>query len=84
MRKVWNNRIFQAIVFVLIASTIGIIYTKISSLQFVFENAGIIESSVSESLISDVKLTKLLVLIIGGIAVGLYGNFTYSINRSKL
>jgi hypothetical protein len=84
MRKVWNNKIFQAIVFVLIAATIGIIHSKISSLQFVLENAGIIDNSVSESLISDIKLTKVLVLIIGGIAVGLYGNFTYSINRSKL
>jgi len=83
MRKVWNNRVFQAVVFVLIAATIGIIYTKISSLQFVFESAGIIESSVSESLISDAKLIKVLVLIIGAIAVGLYGNFTYSINRNK-
>lgn len=84
MRRVWNSKIFQAIVFVLIASTIGIIYTKISSLQFVFENAGMIDNSVSQSLISDAKLIKVLVLIIGGIAVGLYGNFTYSLNRSKL
>lgn len=84
MRRIWNNKIFQAVVFVLIAATIGIIHTKLNSLQFVLENAGIIESSVSESLINDVKLTKVLVLVIGGIAVGLYGNFTYSINRSKL
>lgn len=84
MRRVWNNRVVQAVVFVLIAATIGIIHSKISSLQFVLENAGIIDNSVSESLISDIKLTKVLVLIIGGIAVGLYGNFTYSINRSKL
>ncbi len=84
MRRVWNNKIFQAIVFVLIASTIGIIYSKISSLQFVFENAGKIESSVAESLISDAKLIKVLVLIIGGIAIGLYYNFTYSLNRNKL
>ncbi|QLY81516.1 hypothetical protein [Clostridium intestinale] len=84
MRKVWNNKIFQAIVFVLIAATIGIIHSKISSLQFVLENAGIMDNSVSESLISDAKLIKVLVLIIGGIAVGLYGNFTYSINRNKL
>lgn len=84
MRRVWNSKIFQAVVFVLIAATTGVIYSKISSLQFVLENAGIIDNSVSESLISDIKLTKVLVLIIGGIAVGLYGNFTYSINRSKL
>lgn len=84
MRRVWNNRVVQAVVFVLIAATTGVIYSKISSLQFVLENAGIIDNSVSESLISDIKLTKVLVLIIGGIAVGLYGNFTYSINRSKL
>jgi len=84
MRKVWNNRVVQAVVFVLIAATIGIIYSKISSLQFVLENAGIIESSVAESLISDAKLIKVLVLIIGGITIGLYCNFTYSINRNKL
>ncbi|ERK30596.1 hypothetical protein [Clostridium intestinale] len=84
MGRVWNNKMFQAVVFVLIAVTIGIIHSKISSLQFVLENAGIIDNSISESLISDIKLTKVLVLIIGGIAVGLYGNFTYSINRNKL
>lgn len=53
MRRVWNNKIFKAVVFVLIAATIGIIYSKISSLQFVLENAGIIESSVAESLFSE-------------------------------
>lgn len=84
MGRVWNNKVFQAVVFVLIAATIRIIHSKISSLQFVLENAGIIDNSISESLISDIKLTKVLVLIIGGIAVGLYGNFTYSINRNKL
>lgn len=84
MRRVWNSKIFQAVVFVLIAATTGVIYSKISSLQFVLENAGIIDNSVSESLISDIKLTKVLVLIIGGIAIGLYCNFTYSLNRNKL
>lgn len=84
MRRVWNNRVVQAVVFVLIAATTGVIYSKISSLQFVLENVGIIESSVAESLISDAKLIKVLILIIGGIAIGLYCNFTYSINRNKL
>lgn len=82
--KIWSNKIFQAVMFILIAFIMGLIYTKVSSLQFLFENANILEGLEATSLVRDTKLIKVLVLILGGISLGLYGNFTYSTNKKDI
>lgn len=84
MRKLWKNKIFQVVFFILIASTVGIIYAKISSIQFLLGNWDIIDSSFTLGLVKDIKFIKILVLTIWGVAMGLYINFIYSINKTKL
>ena len=84
MRKIWGYKLFQWIVFILIASSLGIIVSKLDSLQFFLKNTNLAnEDYIIIELIKDLNVVRILVIILGAFSLGLYSDFKYSINKNK-
>lgn len=81
-RKIWRYKLFQWIVFILIVLSLGTATRRLDTLQFLFENGNLaIENDVVQHLIKDIKIVKIVVITLWGLAFGLYTNFIYSINK---
>ncbi len=81
MRKIWRHKLFQGIVFILIASSLGIVTSRLETLQFLFENGHLaIENDIAIHLIEDIKIVRIVVITLWALVIGLYLNFIYSIN----
>lgn len=81
MRKIWRYKSVQFIVFIVIASSLGIIISNLETLQFVLQNGNLtLENDIVKHLIKDVKTVRITAVILWGLAIGLYLNFIYSIN----
>lgn len=83
MIRIWRYKLFQSMVFILIALSLGIVTSRLETLQFLFENGNLgIENDVVNSLIKDIKIVRIVTIILWGLVLGLYSNFIYSINKS--
>lgn len=83
MIRIWRYKLFQSMVFIFIALSLGIITSRLETLQFLFENGNLgIENDVVNSLIKDIKIIRIVTIILWGLVLGLYSNFIYSINKS--
>ena len=81
MRKIWRYKSVQFIVFILIASSLGIIISNLETLQFVLKSGNLaIENDVVKYLIKYIKTVQITAVILWVFAIGLYLNFIYSIN----
>lgn len=81
MRKIWRFKSVQCIIFILIASSLGIIISNLKTFQIVLQNGNLtLEKDVIEYLIRDIKVVQITVVILWGLVMGLYINFVYSIN----
>ena len=85
MRKIWGYKVIQCVVFIFIVSSFGIVSSKLSVLQLILEHPNtVIDSAVAIDLIKDIKVIKIIGIIIWAILIGLYSNFIYSINKEKV
>lgn len=85
MRKIWKYKIFQFIIFILIAGSLGIITSNLKTLQFVLQNGNLsLAKDVTENLIKDIKAIRITAIILWALVIGLYSNFIYSINSKKI
>lgn len=83
MIRIWRYKLFQSMVFILIALSLGIVTSRLETLQFLFENGNLgIGNDVVNSLIKDIKIIRIVAIILWGLVLGLYSNFIYSINKS--
>lgn len=83
MIRIWRYKLFQSMVFIFIALSLGIITSRLETLQFLFKNGNLgIENDVVNSLIKDIKIIRIVTIILWGLVLGLYSNFIYSINKS--
>lgn len=84
MMRIWKNKLFQGAIFILISASIGVIYSKLNTIEFILKNADVttLQTLISNDLLLDIKIVKVTSLIIGTILLGLFINHTYKINRS--
>ena len=81
MRKIWRYKSVQFIIFILIASSLGIITSNLKTFEIVLQNGNLtLEKDVIEYLIRDIKVVRMTAVILWGLVMGLYINFIYSIN----
>lgn len=82
MGKIWRYKLVQWVIFILITLLIGIISSKLDTIQFILQNGNLdLKNIISISLIKYIKTVQILSIILGGIVIGLYSNFIYSINN---
>lgn len=82
--KIWSNKFFQSIVFVFITISFGIVMSRLDTLQLVLERSyTVIDKSVTDSLVKDVKTIRIIGAIIWAITIGLYNNFIHTINKKN-
>lgn len=83
MIRIWRYKLFQSMIFIFIALSLGIITSRLETLQFLFKNGNLgIGNDVVNSLIKDIKIIRIVAIILWGLVLGLYSNFIYSINKS--
>lgn len=86
MKRIRENRFIQALVFVLLAASLGIFTSKLDTLQFLLESgrSRITASGIEiTALVSNVRTARTLGILAWGVAMGLYINHTYSLNSKK-
>ena len=85
MKYLWKNKIFQGVVFVIIAASIGIFNARLSIIQFLIDNskATTMNGFIRNDLLTNISITEIFAWIIWAVACGLYFNYIYSLNHPK-
>lgn len=85
MKYLWKNKIFQGVVFVIIAASIGIFNARINIIQFLIDNSKetTMNGFVRNDLLSNISIIEIFAWIIWAVASGVYINYIYSLNHPK-